>query len=53
MKLLEDFRQGALPPGTTDEQLWKAQKIKQVRPCVGNGSSRPDQQERKSTLLRM
>ena len=34
MKLLEDFRNGTLPPGTTDEQLWKAQKIKQVCLCA-------------------
>ena len=30
VKLLEDFKNGTLPDGVTDEQLWKAQKRKQV-----------------------
>ncbi|KAI2656965.1 Sideroflexin-5 [Labeo rohita] len=30
IKLLDDFKQGNLPPGITDHQLWEAQKVKQV-----------------------
>ncbi|KAM4543303.1 sideroflexin-5a isoform 1-T1 [Odontesthes bonariensis] len=35
--LLDRFKQGALPPGVTDAQLWKAQKIKQsiIHPDTG------------------
>ncbi|KAM3594120.1 uncharacterized protein V6R79_002622 [Siganus canaliculatus] len=37
-ELLERFRRGTLPPGVTDAQLWKAQKIKQaiVHPDTGD-----------------
>ncbi|BFZ07169.1 hypothetical protein BsWGS_10208 [Bradybaena similaris] len=37
VKLLADFKNGTLPPGVTDEQLWKAQKIKQaiIHPDTG------------------
>ena len=28
--LLDDYKTGKVPEGTTDDQLWKAQKIKQV-----------------------
>ncbi|KAG7235804.1 hypothetical protein INR49_002191 [Caranx melampygus] len=36
-ELLERFRQGTLPPGVTDAQLWQAQKIKQaiIHPDTG------------------
>lgn len=30
IKLLEDYKNGTLPPGITDKELWEAQKIKQV-----------------------
>lgn len=30
IKLLEDFKNGTLPAGVTDKQLWDAQQIKQV-----------------------
>ncbi|KAJ8019271.1 Sideroflexin-5 [Holothuria leucospilota] len=30
VKLLDDYKEGTLPEGTTDKQLWEAQKIKQV-----------------------
>lgn len=30
VKLLDDYKAGTLPEGTTDQQLWEAQKIKQV-----------------------
>lgn len=35
--LLNRFKQGTLPPGVTNEQLWKAQKIKQaiIHPDTG------------------
>ncbi|XP_059169123.1 sideroflexin-5-like [Physella acuta] len=37
VKLLEDYKKGQVPPGVTDEQLWKAQKIKQaiIHPDTG------------------
>ncbi|XP_055885994.1 sideroflexin-5-like isoform X1 [Biomphalaria glabrata] len=37
VKLLEDYKNGNLPSGVTDEQLWKAQKIKQaiIHPDTG------------------
>ncbi|XP_049918114.1 sideroflexin-5a isoform X2 [Epinephelus moara] len=37
VELLHRFRQGALPPGVTDAQLWQAQKIKQaiIHPDTG------------------
>ncbi|BFY97893.1 hypothetical protein BsWGS_00933 [Bradybaena similaris] len=37
VKLLADYKNGTLPPGVTDEQLWKAQKIKQaiIHPDTG------------------
>ncbi|XP_028294652.1 sideroflexin-5a [Gouania willdenowi] len=37
IQLLDRFKQGTLPPGVTDAQLWKAQKIKQaiVHPDTG------------------
>ncbi|XP_035273727.1 sideroflexin-5a isoform X2 [Anguilla anguilla] len=37
MKLLDDFKQGNLPPGVSNAQLWEAQKIKQaaVHPDTG------------------
>ncbi|XP_060784072.1 sideroflexin-5b [Neoarius graeffei] len=35
--LLDDFKDGTLPPGTTDQQLWEAQKVKQaiIHPDTG------------------
>ncbi|XP_077157475.1 sideroflexin-5 isoform X3 [Paroedura picta] len=30
VQLLEDFKHGTLPPGVTNQELWKAQKIKQA-----------------------
>ncbi|KAK9398499.1 sideroflexin-5 [Crotalus adamanteus] len=30
MQLLEDYKQGSLPPGTSNKELWRAQKIKQA-----------------------
>ncbi|XP_066535673.1 sideroflexin-5a [Hoplias malabaricus] len=30
VKLLENFRDGTLPPGVTNAQLWEAQKVKQA-----------------------
>ncbi|XP_060938490.1 sideroflexin-5a isoform X2 [Limanda limanda] len=35
--LLDRFKQGTLPPGVTDAQLWKAQKVKQaiIHPDTG------------------
>uniref|UniRef100_A0A8B9KE78 Sidoreflexin n=1 Tax=Astyanax mexicanus TaxID=7994 RepID=A0A8B9KE78_ASTMX len=35
--LLDDFKHGTLPPGTTAEQLWEAQKVKQaiIHPDTG------------------
>ncbi|XP_077992366.1 sideroflexin-5-like [Glandiceps talaboti] len=30
VKLLDDYKKGTLPPGTTNKQLWQAQKIKQA-----------------------
>ncbi|XP_049452101.1 sideroflexin-5a [Epinephelus fuscoguttatus] len=37
VELLHRFRQGTLPPGVTDAQLWQAQKIKQaiIHPDTG------------------
>ncbi|XP_073775753.1 sideroflexin-5a isoform X7 [Danio rerio] len=37
MKLLDQFKNGTLPPGVTNGQLWKAQKIKQaiIHPDTG------------------
>ncbi|XP_018971986.2 sideroflexin-5-like isoform X1 [Cyprinus carpio] len=37
IKLLDDFKQGNLPPGITDHQLWEAQKVKQaiIHPDTG------------------
>ncbi|PWA29695.1 hypothetical protein CCH79_00007819 [Gambusia affinis] len=37
IKLLDSFKQGALPPGVTDAELWEAQKIKQaiIHPDTG------------------
>ncbi|XP_059371916.1 sideroflexin-5b [Carassius carassius] len=37
IKLLDDFKQGNLPPGITDHQLWQAQKVKQaiIHPDTG------------------
>ncbi|AWP16029.1 Sideroflexin [Scophthalmus maximus] len=37
VELLDCFKRGALPPGVTDAQLWKAQKIKQaiIHPDTG------------------
>uniref|UniRef100_A0A3Q2P4Z3 Sideroflexin 5a n=1 Tax=Fundulus heteroclitus TaxID=8078 RepID=A0A3Q2P4Z3_FUNHE len=37
IKLLDGFKQGTLPPGVTDAELWKAQKIKQaiIHPDTG------------------
>uniref|UniRef100_A0A8C6KCN7 Sidoreflexin n=1 Tax=Nothobranchius furzeri TaxID=105023 RepID=A0A8C6KCN7_NOTFU len=37
IKLLDDYKHGTLPPGTTDQQLWEAQKIKQaiIHPDTG------------------
>ncbi|XP_051514663.1 sideroflexin-5-like isoform X2 [Myxocyprinus asiaticus] len=37
VKLLDDFKQGNLPPGVTDHQLWEAQKVKQaiIHPDTG------------------
>ncbi|XP_043111037.1 sideroflexin-5a isoform X4 [Puntigrus tetrazona] len=37
VKLLDQFKNGALPPGVTDVQLWEAQKIKQaiIHPDTG------------------
>ncbi|XP_064190811.1 sideroflexin-5a isoform X2 [Anguilla rostrata] len=37
MELLDDFKQGNLPPGVSNAQLWEAQKIKQaaVHPDTG------------------
>jgi tricarboxylate carrier len=37
IKLLDDFKKGTLPEGTTDKQLWQAQKIKQaiIHPDTG------------------
>ncbi|ESO85043.1 hypothetical protein LOTGIDRAFT_130996 [Lottia gigantea] len=36
-QLLNDYKKGQLPPGTRDEDLWKAQKIKQaiIHPDTG------------------
>jgi len=36
-KLLDDYKEGKLPSGVTDEQLWRAQKIKQaiIHPDTG------------------
>ncbi|XP_053487047.1 sideroflexin-5-like isoform X2 [Ictalurus furcatus] len=35
--LLDDFKHGTLPPGTTDQQLWEAQKVRQaiIHPDTG------------------
>uniref|UniRef100_A0AAR2LXH5 Sidoreflexin n=1 Tax=Pygocentrus nattereri TaxID=42514 RepID=A0AAR2LXH5_PYGNA len=35
--LLDHFKHGTLPPGTTDQQLWEAQKVKQaiIHPDTG------------------
>ncbi|KAK7110024.1 sideroflexin-5-like [Littorina saxatilis] len=37
LKLLEDYKKGAVPPGVTNQQLWEAQKIKQaiIHPDTG------------------
>lgn len=37
IKLLEDFKYGTLPPGTTSKELWEAKKIKQaiIHPDTG------------------
>ncbi|XP_038135378.1 sideroflexin-5a [Cyprinodon tularosa] len=37
IKLLDGFKQGTLPPGVTDAELWQAQKIKQaiIHPDTG------------------
>ncbi|XP_027857421.1 sideroflexin-5a isoform X3 [Xiphophorus couchianus] len=37
IKLLDGFKQGTLPPGVTDAELWEAQKIKQaiIHPDTG------------------
>ncbi|CAL1530195.1 unnamed protein product [Lymnaea stagnalis] len=37
IKLLDDYKNGKLPPGVSDEQLWRAQKIKQaiIHPDTG------------------
>ncbi|XP_048031786.1 sideroflexin-5b [Megalobrama amblycephala] len=37
IKLLDDFKQGNLPSGITDHQLWEAQKVKQaiIHPDTG------------------
>uniref|UniRef100_A0A3Q4H3W7 Sideroflexin 5b n=1 Tax=Neolamprologus brichardi TaxID=32507 RepID=A0A3Q4H3W7_NEOBR len=37
IKLLDDYKHGALPPGVSDVQLWEAQKIKQaiIHPDTG------------------
>lgn len=37
IKLLEDFKNGTLPPGTTSKELWEAKKIKQaiIHPDTG------------------
>lgn len=37
IKLLEDYKNGTLPPGVTDKELWEAQKIKQaiIHPDTG------------------
>ncbi|XP_051945056.1 sideroflexin-5-like [Xyrauchen texanus] len=37
VKLLYDFKQGNIPPGVTDHQLWEAQKVKQaiIHPDTG------------------
>ncbi|MEQ2212775.1 Sideroflexin-5, partial [Xenoophorus captivus] len=37
VKLLDNFKQGTLPPGVTDAELWQAQKIKQaiIHPDTG------------------
>lgn len=37
IKLLDDYKDGKLPPGVSDHQLWKAQKIKQaiIHPDTG------------------
>ncbi|XP_028272100.1 sideroflexin-5b [Parambassis ranga] len=37
IKLLDDYKHGALPPGVSDKQLWEAQKIKQaiIHPDTG------------------
>ncbi|MEQ2264743.1 Sideroflexin-5 [Xenotaenia resolanae] len=37
VKLLDSFKQGTLPPGVTDAELWQAQKIKQaiIHPDTG------------------
>uniref|UniRef100_A0A0B7A4M3 Sidoreflexin n=1 Tax=Arion vulgaris TaxID=1028688 RepID=A0A0B7A4M3_9EUPU len=37
IKLLDDYKNGSLPAGVTDQQLWKAQKIKQaiIHPDTG------------------
>ncbi|KAM8834373.1 sideroflexin-5a [Synchiropus picturatus] len=37
VELVDGFKQGTLPPGVTDTQLWKAQKIKQaiIHPDTG------------------
>ncbi|XP_010773655.1 sideroflexin-5a, partial [Notothenia coriiceps] len=37
VELLDRFKQGTLPPGVTDAQLWQAQKIKQaiIHPDTG------------------
>ncbi|PWA18579.1 hypothetical protein CCH79_00005730 [Gambusia affinis] len=33
IKLLDDYKHNTLPPGVSADQLWEAQKIKQVRLC--------------------
>lgn len=37
VKLLDEYKEGTLPEGTTDKQLWEAQKIKQaiIHPDTG------------------
>ncbi|PNJ79386.1 SFXN5 isoform 4, partial [Pongo abelii] len=35
VQLLEDYKHGTLRPGVTNEQLWSAQKIKQVTFLLG------------------
>ncbi len=37
IKLLEEYKNGTLPIATTDEDLWRAQKIKQsmIHPDTG------------------
>uniref|UniRef100_A0A3B3ZMC7 Uncharacterized protein n=1 Tax=Periophthalmus magnuspinnatus TaxID=409849 RepID=A0A3B3ZMC7_9GOBI len=37
LKLLNDFKNGIVPPGVSDDQLWEAQKIKQaiIHPDTG------------------